>query len=137
MFEVRQSTIPDAGLGLFAAREVKAPIVLCYGGTLVDAHASLTPQQQRYAMKWIARSKKIISMPFESGIEIGWLAAMANEPLRFSSKKPVDYHELPTINRANCSFGECESGVFLIVCSDLSEFFSVCFAISHPYQRRR
>lgn len=129
MFEVRQSNNPDANFGLFAACDLKAPIVLCYGGILVDESVCLTQQQQQYVIKWAAKSKKIVSIPVESGV--GWLAAMVNEPKRFDGRK-THYDDLPTNYRANCAFGECNEGVFLIVCYDLSKLdllvLPLCFS---------
>lgn len=118
-FYTGRSNIKGAGLGLFAARKLKPPVCLLYGGDLVNSlmkgHSYL---DRSYILHWQDYSPfGIRGIPFDPLTGKGFLAPLANEP-KYYDKNNGEVLD-PKIHKANCIFDSNVNGIYLILCKEV------------------
>jgi hypothetical protein len=118
MFDVRESSIPRAGMGLFAKQRIEKGTAMCYGGVFASADEELG-DTECYDVFWATKNVTIIGEKFDSDTGSGFLACMANQPVRGDDPD--------SCMKANCVLAESDKGMYLVVCEDLGKCDSYIF----------
>jgi len=121
MFYVGNSNIKGANLGLFAARKLKPPICLLYGGYLVNSDMSgHSAFDLSYIIHWQEYSPLgVRGIPFDPLTGKGFLAPLANEPKYWDKKSGERLNS--KLHKANCIFDSNANGIYLILCKEINQ----------------
>lgn len=116
---VNESTIPNAGFGLFCNRDV-LPVgsAMPYEGDFKNVEQLTNQCQNDYALSWPEYGPygivgNLIATPMSYG------APQANEPCYLKQSELKDDRDPSNIHRANCVYFSSIYGLYLVVCREL------------------